>query len=198
MLKTTLDVKSPFLTFLVAAQTTWGCLKHPQILILVGLTWHSHAIDIDLLDEAHQGHHGLHLCCGHVLPFPTGEKGRSCEGGFGLAPTTRTHGGVLELPESVPDSILEVDELLVVHHEEVAAVEEDIAFGQDVPQDLLLCLLGVTGVAMERGVLGDFDHQQPCLTFREAEEGWRLLNPCLGFFQGFLVASSPQDGGDQD
>lgn len=93
-----------------------------------------------------------------------------------------------ELPESVPHTVLEVDEFFVVHHEEVPAVEEGVAFGQDVSQDLLLRLLGIARVAVEGGVLGDFDDQQPRLTFGEGEEGlgpvnkapwcWRTSSPC--------------------
>uniref|UniRef100_R7VQ09 Uncharacterized protein n=1 Tax=Columba livia TaxID=8932 RepID=R7VQ09_COLLI len=53
------------------------------------LTRHGHAIDVDLLDEAHSGHCGLHLRRGHVLAFPTGEeKGQRCEGIFRLAGDT--------------------------------------------------------------------------------------------------------------
>lgn len=68
----------------------------------------------------------------------------------------------------------------MVHHEEVPAVEEGVTFGQDVSQDLLLCLLGIARVAVEGGVLGDFDDQQPRLTFGEGEEGWGQSAKCLG------------------
>lgn len=68
----------------------------------------------------------------------------------------------------------------MVHHEEVPAVEEGVAFGQDVSQDLLLRLLGIARVAVEGGVLGDFDDQQPRLTFGEGEEGWGQSTKHLG------------------
>lgn len=62
----------------------------------------------------------------------------------------------------------------MVHHEEVATVEEGVTLDQDVPQDLLLGLNGVSSVAVERGPLGDLGDKQPCLTYREDKEGQKL------------------------
>jgi len=85
-----------------------------------------------------------------------------------------------ELPESVSHAVLEVDESLLIDHEEVATVEEHVTFDQDVPQDLPLCLLEIARVAVERGVLGDLHDQQPRLTFREGKEGWKPVSDHLG------------------
>lgn len=63
-------------------------------------------------------------------------------------------------PEGVADSVLEVDEVLVIDAEQIAGVEVQIAFFQDVAKPLLLGLLSVSGVADERRPLGNLSHQE--------------------------------------
>lgn len=129
-------------------------------------------------------------------PFQLGRRRDRAAAGQDLGcPPAQTRAGASGLPESVADAVLEVDEVLVVPHEEVTAVEEGVSSGQDVPQDLLLCLLRVAGVAVEGRVGGDFDHQQPRLAFREGWEVWRSPKPCLGSFPGVSGGFQPPTGG---
>lgn len=67
-------------------------------------------------------------------------------------------------PESVSDSIAEVEETLPVDGEKVAGVEVHVAFLVDIVQLLLLRFLLVSLVARERGIWRYFTHQEAGFT----------------------------------
>ena len=94
----------------------------------------------------------------------------------------------MTVPEGVPNTVLEIEEFFLVHHEKVTTVEEGVTFHKDISQDLLLCLLGIARVAVERGAFGDFDDQQPRFTFREGKEDLGLGSTYLGAGECHLCA----------
>ena len=53
-------------------------------------------------------------------------------------------------PERVSDSIVKIDEILLIDPQQVASVEVHVSFLEDVVQLLLLCLLQVSGITTER------------------------------------------------
>lgn len=67
-------------------------------------------------------------------------------------------------PESVAYSVLEVDKVVPVDAEQIASVEVQIAFFQDVAEPLLLRLLLVSGVPNKRRPIRNFSHQESRLT----------------------------------
>jgi len=67
-------------------------------------------------------------------------------------------GGRENSPERVSDSVLEIYKVLVVKAEQVAGVEVEVAFLQDVGEPLLVRLLLVPRVARERGDLSNGSH----------------------------------------
>lgn len=82
-------------------------------------------------------------------------------------PQSRPSKGGENSPEGVADSVLEVDKVLVVDAQQIAGVEVQIAFFQDVTKPLLLSLLPVSGVADKRRPLCHLSHQESRLAWWE-------------------------------
>ena len=88
-------------------------------------------------------------------------------GPIGLRPTLR-------VPVCVAGSVLEVQEVLVIHVEEVTRVEVQVAFPENVPQDTLLGLLGSLVVPFKRSLVRDRAYQQADLAC--SREGTRVIH----------------------
>lgn len=67
-------------------------------------------------------------------------------------------------PESVSNSILKVDEIVVIDGHQVAAVEVKVSFLEDIMQLLLLSLLQVSRITSERCSSCYFTYQKSRLT----------------------------------
>lgn len=68
------------------------------------------------------------------------------------------------LPESVPDSVSETDEALLVFSHEVACVEVGVSLREYVSHQLLLSQLLASSVTEEWAESAHFGQQEPCLT----------------------------------
>lgn len=80
-------------------------------------------------------------------------------------------------PEGVSDSVLEVEEAVLVDAQEVPGVEVKVSLPEDIVQLLLLSLLQVSGVTLEGRVCGDFTHQESRLTCAESPTHSELVSP---------------------
>lgn len=69
-----------------------------------------------------------------------------------------------DLPESVTNSILKVNKVLVVKPKQIASVEVDVAFFQYIVKSFLLSLLLVTSIPNKGRSLSNLSHQKSCLT----------------------------------
>lgn len=78
-------------------------------------------------------------------------------------------------PERVADSILKVEETVLVDAQEVPGVEVKVSLAEDVVQLLLLSLLQVSGVALERRICGDLTNQESRLACTESPTWYREL-----------------------
>lgn len=67
-------------------------------------------------------------------------------------------------PECISNSVMKIDEIFPVDHQEVSTVEIEVSFLKDIPEFFLLCLRFPSSIAIERCKLCDFANQEPDLT----------------------------------